>query len=437
MITLKDMNMLRKITLVLTLLLSSPMLWAMSQVPTDRHTIIQFTNSTPHTLNAYIKTGVNVELLTTQVMPLSTVEVAKITRTNTDDYIAISLGNADYDISLTQRVTDGELAFGIDSETVTVDPQTNSSIQRIAIQLASKANTLAFNSEKLNKGGKVNYVLQLHDEKPPIGSGNEFSLLSYNIWATTVFGSKKVDTRLAEMPAVMSGYDALVLTEVFDPIRTNKLLRDLAQEYSFTSSEIFKLGKIMQSGTRILTPWPVEEEKSLKYTNCNGIQCAATRGVIYTRINKLGYIYHVFATHTQSSDDDANRTARLAQLEEMGEFIRAQNIPADEAVILAGDFNVNKIGLPDDRDQMEYILNATEPENKGHDLSFDSNTNYWAEKPYLEYLDYTLTGNDNLQPITASQEIFAPRVLTKSLWGIWDLSDHYAARGYFIYPTKP
>jgi len=85
---------------------------------------------------------------------------------------------------------------------------------------------------------------------------------------------------------------------------------------------------------------------------------------------------------------------------------------------------------------MEYILNATEPENKGHNLSFDSNTNYWAEKPYLEYLDYTLTGNDNLQPLSASQEIFAPRVLTESLWGIWDLSDHYAVRGYFTYPTK-
>jgi len=434
--TKRTQTMLRKITIVFALILSSPMLWAMSQVPVERHTIIQFTNSTPNTLYAYIEAGANVELLTTEVMPLSTIELANITRTNTNDDIAISLSNADYSFSLVQRVTDGELAFGFDSGALTIEPQTNSAIQRFKLQLAEQVNTLAYNSEKLNKGGRVNYVLQQHDKKPTIGSGNEFSLLSYNIWATTIFGSKKVDTRLTEMPAIMSGYDALVLTEVFDPIRTSKLLKQLSNEYSFTSSEIFKLGKIMQSGTRILTPWPVEIEKNLKYTNCNGIQCAATRGVIYTRINKQGYIYHVFATHTQSSDDDTNRAARLAQLEEMGEFIREQNIPADEAVILAGDFNVNKIGLPGDRDQMEYILNATEPENKGHNLSFDSNTNYWAEKPYLEYLDYTLTGNDNLQPLSASQEIFAPRVLTESLWGIWDLSDHYAVRGYFTYPTK-
>ncbi|NQZ92513.1 MAG: sphingomyelin phosphodiesterase [Moritella sp.] len=428
--------MLKKVTVLFWLYMFTPALMAMSQVPTERHTIIQFTNSTPHTLYAYIEEGNNVDLLTTEVLPLSTVDVANITRTNVEQNITISLSNADYSFNLTQKVTEDELAFGFDSSELTIAPQTDNTIQRFEIQLADNDNTIAFNSENLHQGGRVNYVLQLHDKKPTIGPGNEFSLLSYNIWATTIFGSKKVDSRLTEMPSVMSGYDALVLTEVFDPIRTSKLLKQLSKEYSFTSSEIFKLGKIMQSGTRILTPWPVEAEKNLKYTNCSGIQCAATRGVIYTRINKQGYIYHVFATHTQSSDDDTNRTARLAQLDEMGEFIRAQNIPADEAVILAGDFNVNKIGLPGDRDQMAYILNATEPENKGHNLSFDSNTNYWAEKPYLEYLDYTLTGNDNLQPISASQEIFAPRVLTQSLWGIWDLSDHYAARGYFIYPTK-
>lgn len=428
--------MLRKITVLLWLSTVTPALMAMSQVPTERHTMIQFTNSTQQILYAYIEEGNNVELLTTEIMPLSTADLANITRTNNDDDIAISLSNADYSFSLTQKISNDTLAFGIDSDELTIAPQTDSAIQRFEIQLAASQNTIAFNSEKLHKGGKVNYVLQQHDQKPALGPGNELSLLSYNIWATTIFGSKKVDTRLTEMPAIMSGYDVLVLTEVFDLIRTNKLLKQLSAEYSFTSSEIFKLGKIMQSGTRILTRWPVEEEKNLKYTNCNGIQCAATRGVIYTRINKQGYIYHIFATHTQSSDDDQNRSARLAQLEEMSEFIRQQNIPVDEAVILAGDFNINKIGLPADRDQMEYILNASEPKNKGHHLSFDSDTNYWAEKPYLEYLDYTLTGNENLQPLTASQEIFAPRVLTESLWGIWDLSDHYAARGHFIYPKE-
>jgi hypothetical protein len=157
--------------------------------------------------------------------------------------------------------------------------------------------------------------------------------------------------------------------------------------------------------------------------------------VIHAKVNKLGNPYHIFATHTQSSDDDVNRNARKAQLQEMGDYIRSLNIPANEAVIMAGDFNVNKIGLPEDRDYLEAILGATEPENKGHNLSYDANTNNWAEQPYLEYLDYTLSANDNLQPTTSYQEIFAPRKTIDALWGEWDISDHYAARGIFTYPS--
>jgi endonuclease/exonuclease/phosphatase family metal-dependent hydrolase len=428
--------MLRKMIFTFVVLMFSPVLLAMSQVPAELYTIIQFTNSTPDTLYADIHEGESVQLLVTEIAPLTTVELAQVTRTSAEQHISIVLSTADYSINLTQKVAATALLLGVTTDDITVAPQANSAIQRFPTTLAGNINTIAFNSSQLSKGGKVNYVLQQQDNKPPLGPGNEFNLLSYNIWATTIFGSKKVNTRLTEMPAVMAGYDALVLTEVFDLINTNKLLKTLAKEYGFTSAEIFKLGKIMPSGTRILSRWPVEVEKNLKYTACNGIQCAATRGVIYAKINKQGYIYHLFATHTQSSDDDINRAARLTQLDEMGEFIRAQNIPADEAVILAGDFNVNKIGLPADREQMTYALDATEPENKGHPLSFDSNTNHWAEKPYLEYLDYTLTGNNNLQPITAAQEIFAPRTLTDSLWGIWDLSDHYAARGMFTFPKK-
>ena len=192
----------------------------------------------------------------------------------------------------------------------------------------------------------------------------------------------------------------------------------------------------MASGTRIVSRWPFELEGAHIYSACNGIQCAATRGVIYARINKLGKTYHVFGTHTQSSDDDANRNARKAQLQEMGDYIAGLKLPADEPVIMAGDFNVNKIGLPEDRDYMESVLSAYEPENKGHNLSYDSNTNVWAEAPYLEYLDYTLVSHVNQPAISASQEIIAPRSTIDELWGEWDLSDHYAARGEFSFDAS-
>ncbi len=428
--------MIRTLTTTLGLLLFSSSLFAMSHVPAELRTQILLTNSTPDTLTVHLAGDADAKLNVTEIAPLSTVDLAQYTRhPDTDSQLTIQLSADNYQVNLTQQNLNNSFSFGANTHDLEVKPQQETQIQRFQTTLNGDLNTLAFNAYNLNKGGKITYVLQQQDPKPALGGANQLNLLSYNIWATTIFGSKKVDTRLAEMPEVMAGYDAIVLTEVFDLLPGKKLLENLAAEYPYQSEDIFKLGKIMTSGTRIVSRWPIEDEQHLKFNDCNGIQCAATRGVIYLKINKQGKPYHLFATHTQSSDDDANRNARLTQLEEMGEFVRSLEIPADEPVIMAGDFNVNKIGLPEDRDYLETVLSATEPENRGHTLTYDSNTNYWAEKPYLEYLDYTLTGNDHLQPISAYQEAFAPRTITEALWEKWDLSDHYAVRGIFVYPN--
>jgi len=404
---------------------------------TELETEIVFTNSSLKTLQVSFSGDAQISQQTTEVPPLTTRTLTSVKRIKgTETNLTILLGTEDFQLDLTMQTSNTSLSFGAATDDLEIPVQTSSDIQRYATELSGKAYTLAFNGSGLNKGGRLTYVLHKNDIKPEPGGANIFNVLSYNVWATTIYGSKKVDTRLDEMPAVMAGYDALVLTEVFDLAPSKELLAKLRSEYPYQSGEIFKAGKLMESGTRILSRWPFETEGSHIYDACDGIQCAATRGVIYTRINKMGKTYHLFATHTQSSDDDVNRAARLAQLDEMGDYIRSLNIPGDEPVIMAGDFNVNKIDLPEDRDYMEITLNGFEPENTGHNYSFDSDTNSWAEKPYMEYLDYTLVGLGNQQPTEASQEIFAPRSLIDDLWGDWDLSDHYAAKGMFIFPYE-
>jgi endonuclease/exonuclease/phosphatase family metal-dependent hydrolase len=428
--------MMNKILTTAALALLSSTVFAMSKAPTTLDTQIVFTNSTPDTLQVSLSGNASYTQQVSEIAPLATATLAKITRhSDANGSLNIQLSSADYQINLTQKTQGTDLTFGANTSDLTIAPQGNTNIQRFRTELAGDAATLAFNGSKLSDGGQLTYVLQEDDKKPALGAANQFNVLSYNIWATTIFGSKKVDTRLDEMPAIMAGYDALVLTEVFDEIPSKELFGKLRAEYPYQTADVFKVGKIMGSGTRILSRWPITIEGNLKYNPCEGIQCAATRAVIHAKVNKLGNPYHIFATHTQSSDDDVNRNARKAQLQEMGDYIRSLNIPANEAVIMAGDFNVNKIGLPEDRDYLEAILGATEPENKGHNLSYDANTNNWAEQPYLEYLDYTLSANDNLQPTTSYQEIFAPRKTIDALWGEWDISDHYAARGIFTYPS--
>lgn len=421
-------------TLILSLIASST--FSMSEAPKVLETDIVFTNSTLDTLQVSLSGDANVVQQAYQVAPLASTTLAKISRDSaTSSALNIQLSSNDYQVNLSQKTEGTDLIFGAHTNDLHVIPQDNTEIQRHPTHLAGDNNLLAFNANDLENGGKLTYVLQEEDKKPALGGANAFHVLSYNIWATTIYGSTKVDTRLDEMPTIMAGYDALVLTEVFDKTPSSELLAKLRMEYPYLTSDVFQVGRVMPSGTRILSRWPVTLEDSHIYSACDGIQCAATRAVIYAKIHKQGNPYHLFATHTQSSDDDANRNARLRQVEEMGNYIRSLDIPADEAVIMAGDFNINKIGLPEDRDYLEAVLAATEPENTGHNLTYDANTNAWAEQPYREYLDYTLSANNNLQPSFARQEIFAPRTTIDELWGQWDLSDHYAARGIFTYPS--
>ncbi|OED46177.1 hypothetical protein ACH42_04000 [Endozoicomonas sp. (ex Bugula neritina AB1)] len=419
----------------LTLIFST--LCSMAEAKTELTTAIVFTNSTPNNLEVSISGSAQYQQPTTHIKPLSTATLAHITRedgNNSDLSIQLSCDN--YQLTLTQQTQGTDLTFGASAEGLEIEPQDSPDIQRHNIVLAGAKNQLAFNGNDLDDGGQITYVLQKEDDKPALGGANQFNILSYNIWATSIYGSKSVDSRLSEMPEVMSGYDVLVLTEVFDDWPTNKLIQQLREEYPYQSNEIFKFGKFLDSGTRIISRWPFEIQDHLEYKACHGLQCAATRGVIHARINKHGRIYHIFATHTQSSDDEDNRNARLEQLQEMGDFIRSSSIVANEPVIMAGDFNVNKIKLPEDRDYLENALSAMEPENRGHHLSYDSDSNSWAEKPYKEYLDYTLYSNTHLEPVSSYQEVFAPRHTKDALWGKWDLSDHYAVRGIFTFPNN-
>lgn len=411
----------------------------MSQPPaTQLDTRIVLTNSTLDTLSVSLQGDARASLVSATIPPLTTRTVATLGRDsgkNTD--LDIRLTAADYSLTLTQQTTGTDLAFSAQGNGWNVAEKSDEDIHRFDnLSIGNDTAQLAFKGSDLSDGGSLRYVIQEDDSKPALGDAGELSVLSYNIWATTIFGSKKVGTRLELMAEVMSGYDVLVLTEVFDLAPGNKLLDTLRAEYPYQSGEIFKAGKVMPSGTRILSRWPFEVEGADKYNDCHGIQCAATRGVIYAKIQKQGKPYHIFATHTQSSDDDANRSARKAQLQQMGDYVRALNIPADEPVIMAGDFNVNKIGLPQDRDYMEAVLTAQEPTNLGHNMSYDADTNHWAEQPYVEYLDYTLFSRVHQQPLSATQEIIAPRSISDSMWGEWDLSDHYPARGEFSFAAE-
>lgn len=366
--------------------------------------------------------------------PLETRTIATISQTASPKQAQMKVSNGSQTIYLTQKLTKNSVSVGARGLGFNIAPQELKDIKRVKTSFGGLAE-VAFNTETKSSGHQVNYVIQRTYTKPNIRPANTLNVLAYNVWLTTIAGSKYIYPRLSPLAETLKGYDVLVGTEFFDDIPVHIVKEKLRANYPYHTGRPLKAGKVLTSGVILFSHWPIEREKHYFFNACHGLQCGAARAVVYAKINKQGNPYHVFGTHMQAYDKEPDRVARLQQLREMATFIKSLNIPKNEPVIYAGDFNINKVGLPQDRDFMEQILNAKEPQNLGHDVSYDSNTNFWAEKPEIEYLDYTLYSRVNLEPISASQTLFAPRSTIKSLWKKWDLSDHYAIKGTFLFNT--
>jgi len=106
----------------------------------------------------------------------------------------------------------------------------------------------------------------------------------------------------------------------------------------------------INGGVFIASRWPIEvfEDYVWDLANTSGDDRFATKGVAYARINRNGERIHVFGLHMQASyfdrfgreDDPVYRRDRRAQMRELNRFIAEQRIPANELVVVAGDFNV-------------------------------------------------------------------------------------------------
>lgn len=126
---------------------------------------------------------------------------------------------------------------------------------------------------------------------------------------------------------------------------------------------------IYDGGVIIVSRYPIVNEAQYVFPDCSGTDCFADKGVNYAEVIKGGQAYHVFATHTASFDTDTARDYRQRQFKQIRALAQSLDIPANEAVIYSGDFNVNKLKFPDDYQQMMTNLNVSEPQYSGYTAS--------------------------------------------------------------------
>jgi endonuclease/exonuclease/phosphatase family metal-dependent hydrolase len=297
-------------------------------------------------------------------------------------------------------------------------------------------------------GGYDDFYYTIHNNTPTeaVSGTDQLKVLTYNIWALPLVASD-IGARLAELPNHLDGYDAILLQEAFASDRDDFLLA-MASEYPYQTHIPripFELGtfNIFDSGVAILSRYPIVATADFIYPDCSGTDCFADKGVIYAEIIKGGKAYHLTSTHTASFDTTEARTLRQEQFLQIRDLVDDQSIPSTDAVLMGGDFNVNKLLWPTDYAQMLTNLNATDPVSTGYtEATFDPRVNENAGAAgsggtTVEYLDYVVYANDHRQPTTSRNDVRVLRSVASSVWGTWDLSDHFPVMGEFDFNTAP
>jgi endonuclease/exonuclease/phosphatase family metal-dependent hydrolase len=305
-------------------------------------------------------------------------------------------------------------------------------------QFAGKTLTVKYTAYATGGDDDILFAIQEHDPWPvPPSDDHTIDVLSYNVYMLTPPTAYTDQAeRAAILPDHIGGYDAIILSEVFyNEARDSVLLPGLAADYPYHTTVVDDAQSPEDGGVMIVSKWPIQASTYIVYDSCDGSDCLAAKGAMYARIDKNGVPYHIIGTHTQAWQ--TGLIFRQAQLRQLRAFVDALNIPANEAVLVGGDLNVDKIL----NNQGEYtamfnILRAEEPQYQGNTFTYDPGLNLYASGTDYEFLDYVLRLSDNLAPLDSVNEVRIFRSLHDDVWDYFDLSDHFAIWGHFQFPVN-
>jgi sphingomyelin phosphodiesterase len=287
----------------------------------------------------------------------------------------------------------------------------------------------------------VEYVLNPVYRTP--SDHDTLNVLAYNVYLrpTTLFKNGQ-DIRAGLLPERIKGYDVIIFSEAFDDDVREKLLSGLSADYPFHtrilgSDDVFE----QDGGVIIVSRLPIHDEDQVQFEHqslrdfsgarmCHGDDCLAEKGILYARIGDGERTFHIFGTHLQAGDEGGGVEAAIRdrQLLVIQAFIDSKNIPAGEAVIIAGDFNIDK--RSHEYPSMLHTLRAIDPLAIGHPYTVDPQINQLSDSEQPKILDYVLYSRNHLRPVNA----IAETRLIRSQFGwkefffesnIWDLSDHF------------
>jgi len=303
--------------------------------------------------------------------------------------------------------------------------------------------TIKYKVEIDSIDGKDNVVFALQENFIYALDSTDFldpyviNVMSYNIQHMPLITDNFYE-RGVFLPPLFSPYqDVVIFEELFSDSSRNSYVNPAMMNEGFSyfttilnDTALPTITSNTNGGVIIYSKWPIEFEAEYKYLNCSNnssFDCLASKGIKYAKINKLGQSYHIFGTHMEAGGSTADVQIRLEQYGEMNNFISAQGIPVEEAVILGGDLNTG----PKDGFEYDAIRDSIMPIIPLHIGYYESTFSY-ADTGKI--IDHVWGMADNLLPIEAYNSVFTFRSVDSIMWDIYDFSDHRTVIGRFKYP---
>ncbi|MET7458521.1 sphingomyelin phosphodiesterase [Streptomyces sp. NPDC005574] len=248
----------------------------------------------------------------------------------------------------------------------------------------------------------------------------------------------------------VQNHDVIVFQELFDNSASGILQSKMKAQYPYQTPVIGRSTSGWDStqgnysfftpedgGAAVLSRWPITNKTQFIYDESCGSDSFSGKGFAYVRLNVNGTPVNVIGTHLQSDDDGCNTgeaaKVRLAQLKEIRTFVDRLKIPASEAIVYAGDMNIDRHGP--EYPTLLSTLNASTPAFTGVPYTMDPVSNSLAKARYTgeprQWLDYILFNASHAHPATWTNSGLNvhPSPWTLNSTQYRDYSDHYPIQG--------
>jgi len=166
-------------------------------------------------------------------------------------------------------------------------------------------------------------------------TAEKISVASFNTWGVP-FAVWDTWRYAAAMKALEKlSPDLILLEEVFSA-KGNHAYRSAKYPYEVKGPKWFP--RVVGSGVRILSKYPIERKATLVYRSCEKDDCLSRKGAVMAVVDlPSGQKLNVIATHLNARGDDPIREDQIDQLLEFISYYAEPNAP----ILLGGDFNFN------------------------------------------------------------------------------------------------